>query len=112
MNAHAINRIMVRVLFMQEGDYWVAQCIDYDIAAQGKTMQGTKEAFEKTIIGQIVVDIKNDRPPLFDIHSAPEFYQKKFNAGEQLKDPQDFKLPNIMPGLFAQAYDRRICATC
>ena len=64
-------RIKVSVLLRYEGIYWVAQGIEYDIAAQGRTIQEAKKAFEKTIIGQIILDVKDGLEPLTGVEKAP-----------------------------------------
>ena len=49
---------------MREADYWVAQCLEHDIAAQGKTLPEVEDAFRKTVVGQIVLDLRKGREPL------------------------------------------------
>ncbi len=62
----------VRTLLIQEGDLWSIQCLEYDIAAQGRTIDEAKNAFEKTFLGQIALDIKEDREPFEGIEKAPQ----------------------------------------
>ncbi len=75
---------------------WVAQGLEYDIAAQGKTIQEVKFKFETTFVGQIVVDVVHGREALAAIAPAPKEYWDKFNRGEQLADNRmPFHLPEI-----------------
>lgn len=46
----------LRVLFIKgngDTDNWVAQCLEYDIAAQGKTIREAKKMFELTMAGEL-----------------------------------------------------------
>lgn len=101
------------VLFIQGRESWVAQCLEYDIAAQGKTFSDVKRAFERTFIGQVMLDIKSGKEPLCGIPKAPDIYWERFARSERLKDEERFRLPDNMPPGFmvdALAKDRRILA--
>lgn len=101
------------VLFIRDGDCWVAQCLEYDIAAQGKTLEEVNEALERTFVGQILLDVRRGKEPLQGIPKAPKLYWERFEHGERLKDEDRFSLPeNGLPGFMidALAKDRRILA--
>jgi hypothetical protein len=103
----------VSVLILREGDSWVAQGLEYDIAAQGKTIAAAKTAFERTFVGQIVVDVLHGKQPLEGVSRAPRSYWTKFEHGERLTDRKPFYLPEGIPPSFmiaAAAEDLRICA--
>ena len=108
----------VSILLCKEGSGedsgWVAQCLEYDITAQGKTIQDAKKAFGKTFVGQILVDLKHGKAPLQGIKKAPKEYWDKWNVSEQLADHrQPFYLPDNIPPAFvihAAATDMRVCS--
>jgi len=54
------------------------QCLEYDIAAQGKTPDEAKDRFEKTFLGQIALDIKENREPFTDVGRAPQKFWDMF----------------------------------
>lgn len=91
---------ILRVLFIKDGDLWVAQCIDRDIAAQGRSVSEAKRAFEHTIIGQILFDLKRGKEPLSDFRPAPASYRAKFDEAEQLMDTKPIQLPEGTPPAF------------
>ena len=68
----------VSVLLLREGESWVAQCLDYDIAAQGRSLSEVKERFAKTFIGQILVDLHHNVVPLSGFSQAPDAYWKHY----------------------------------
>ena len=85
----------VRVLFIKEGGAWVAQCLEHDIAAQGKTFTEAEEAWERTFLGQILLDVKQGKEPLAGIKPAPKSYWRKFHKeGRQVSVEPTITLPN------------------
>ncbi len=105
------THFVVSVLFLRENEGWVAQCLEYDIAAQGATIPKAKNAFERTFVGQILVDLEKGKQPLQGIQQAPPSYWEKFEHGERLMDRRPFRLPDTLPPAFmiaATADDLRI----
>jgi hypothetical protein len=76
----------ISVLLRQEGYGWAAQCLEYDIAAQGATIAEAKAAIEKVFVGQVVVDLSHGVAPLSGIASAPIEYWQQFKEAERLAD--------------------------
>lgn len=104
---------IVSVLIKQEEHLWVAQGLEYDIAAQGKSIPEALKAFEKTFAGQILLDIIEKRAPLEGITKAPQDYWDMFQEGQRLKDTECFNLPKEIPEGFiidSQPCDLRIYA--
>jgi hypothetical protein len=102
--------LCLSVLILQEDKTWVAQCLEYDIVAQGETIAKATQAFEKTLVGQIIIDVKHKKRPLEDIPSAPKFYWDKFENAERLQDKKPFHLPDYIPSVNARAEDLRVYA--
>ena len=102
----------IRVLLIKEASMWAAQCLEFDIAAQGETQDEAKEAFGKTFLGQIALDISENREPLEDIAPAPQEFLDMFEKTEDRpKDPRRFCVPKwILEGFIidAQANDMRV----
>jgi hypothetical protein len=104
---------VVSILLRYEGDGWAAQCLEYDISAQGKTLALAKEAFEKTFIGQILVDVRHGNMPLVGVPQAPREYWEQFQRAERLMDRKPFYIGEQLPPAFmihAAAEDLRVCA--
>lgn len=85
----ANKSIFVRVLlFLDEGKTWIAQGLEYDIAAQGKTLKEAQEAFNRMFITKIILDLNNGVDPLSQLSEAPEEYQQMFNETEEQLMPR------------------------
>ncbi len=104
------RRYDLSVLFLEhEGQGWVAQCLQYDIAAQGATFNEAMKFFERTVIAQMVLDLSKSRMPFEGIRQAPARYWQEFEEAERLADPKPFRLPDdIPPGFVIAAQDRRL----
>ncbi len=89
--------IQITGVLLKEASAWVAQGLEYDIAAQGKTIRDAMRAFRRTLVGQIILDIKLGRRPLSNVPKAPDFYWEKYDEGEPLADNrQPLNLPKYV----------------
>ena len=107
--AQPIN-LKLSVLLLREADMWVAQCLEYDIAAQGMSIPEVKEAFARTLCGQIMIDLHHNVEPLAAFHEAPAEYWQKFKSAERLADRQPLPMPTTGRAIHAVADDLRIAA--
>ena len=104
--------LSVSVLVFQEESVWIAQCLEYDIAAHGDSLTAVREAFAKVFAGQIAVDVHHGDEPLAGFSPAPKEYWDKFKLAERLAEPQPIFLPDVPPAFMirAMAGDLRISA--
>lgn len=71
------------VVFKDQHSSWVAQCLEFDIAAQGKTLQDAQKAFERVLMSQVMLDVYHQRPPFEGIGQAPKEYWEMLERAEQ-----------------------------
>jgi hypothetical protein len=96
--------IKITGVLLKEASAWVAQGLEYDIAAQGTTIRDAINAFERTVVGQIMLDLKDNKKPLASLPKAPHFYWQKYAQGELLADGRlPFYLPADVPVRSAEA---------
>jgi hypothetical protein len=104
----------VSLLLLREGEVWVAQGLEYDIVAQGKSLKEAIKAFERTCVGQIAIDVEHGNRPLDGIEQAPEQFWDMFDGAHRLDERKPFRLPKniISPNrmIAASAEDLRIYA--
>lgn len=94
---------ILRVLLLQQEDgLWAAQCIDHDIVAQGNSIKEAKRAFERTVMGQILFDLQNNRAPLASFPPPAPKLKEMFEKAEELAlaDKGPIKLPEGTPEAF------------
>ncbi len=94
----------VQVVILRENESWIAQGLDYDITGHGKTLDDVMDNFERTFVGQILLDLHHRQQPLANIKKAPQFYWKKFHEAKRLAEKKQFSLPtNVPPSLMVSA---------
>lgn len=74
------RHLMLSVLFISTSGMVVAQALQYDLAAQGRTYEEAKHAFEQTLIGQLLLDQQLGRAPLSTLTAAPARYWDAWRA--------------------------------
>jgi hypothetical protein len=82
----------IQVLFIA-GDHGVyAQCLDYDLAAQGATPDEAEEAFFRTVGLQIELDRRARREPFTGLGKAPERF---WNIAETVSEWLPMRSPAL-----------------
>ena len=71
------------LLIFQDCDWWVAQCLEYDIAAQARTLKDVEYEIQRVIMGRIAAAIELKIDPFEDLLPAPEEYRKIFENTEK-----------------------------
>jgi len=88
---------MVRVLVSREtsteGTLWVAQLLEFDVAAQGVTWKKALMALAQAIADQIVVDTSLGRTPFAGVEPAPADVVNQFDAAMRSTE----ELPEVPP---------------
>lgn len=98
--------IAISVLLFQEGDWWSAQCLEYDITAQARTLPDLRYELGRVLISQMAVSVELGIEPFEDIGPAPQRFWRMYE-GAQIRlemDELPFRLPT--PGAFASLEPR------
>lgn len=70
----------LKVLFFKENGLWIAQCLDFDIAAQGSSMDLAVLRFIRTFMVQVELDLACKREPLTYVPKAPERFWEQWRS--------------------------------
>jgi hypothetical protein len=73
------------LIVCQQAENWVAQCVEYDIAAQAKTLDDVIYEFQRVLEVQIAMDRELGLEPLSDVPPAPEEFRKMVRASYRLE---------------------------
>jgi len=68
--------IRVRVVLFEEEGWKVAQCLEYDIAAQAKTLEDLYYQVERMLVAQVIAAEEFGRQPFQNFPPAPSKYVK------------------------------------
>lgn len=89
----------LNILLLPDGKLWTAQCLEYDIAAQGTTIQEAISEFSKVLTFEVAYSHERGLAPLHDIPAAPQYYWKLFEeVGEPViprSKPSPFRLEGV-----------------
>lgn len=69
--------MLLSVLFFQEPDQpdtWVAQVLEYDIAAFGKDIQSATRALTQTLRGHVLAAERRNIEPFSTVQKAPDMF--------------------------------------
>lgn len=75
----------IRVLLTVEHSTWVAQCLEYDIAAHGTTIAKAREALGRAFTAQVALAVHHGEEPLATLKPAPKPYWDLFEQGERIR---------------------------
>jgi hypothetical protein len=89
------------VLVTKQADWWVAQCLQYDLAAQAKTLADLRYAFEHALVAHVIVSIEKKVEPFDSLPSAPRKYWDAWERALPVETeriaPPAFRIPKGIP---------------
>ncbi len=75
------SELQLTALLYPEGKAWVAQCLEYDIAAQAPDSLECRSRLMRSISDQVALDFARDQEPFSKLGPAPEsFFEQSLNA--------------------------------
>jgi hypothetical protein len=93
----------ISVVAFQEGDFWSAQCLEYDIATQAATLPDLVYEVERTLAGHVLVATQMQREPFAGIGPAPQRYWDMFDQAtlsvETKRHPFCLSAPTLAPAV-------------
>lgn len=73
----------IRVVVYRDGEAWIAQCVEYDICAQGKDFDTAMRRLIGTVNAESDYTMKKYGKEFAGIDPAPSVFADKFEAGTQ-----------------------------
>ncbi len=64
------------ILILKEDEWWVAQCLEYDIAAQAESKEKAEYEFFRVLCGRISMAEELGVGPFDGIPAAPRYYHQ------------------------------------
>lgn len=87
--AQATKKLQIKAVVFKDGDWWIAQCLEHDIAAQAKTPKDLAYEIQRALIGHFIVSKQEGLIPFENLPKAPEKYWQLFANSLQLS-PKNF----------------------
>jgi hypothetical protein len=76
--ARTPKKYAIRAVVFQEGEWLCAQCLEYDLVAQAKSLRQLSRALQRLIVGHVAVRLRHRQQPFRDLPRAPEKYWAMF----------------------------------
>ena len=73
-----METIKINVVVYEDGDLWIAQGIEYDIAAYADSLSQAVSKFERALIANLAMNVELGRPGLEKIGPAPQRFRELF----------------------------------
>lgn len=88
--------LRVNVVVFREDDWWVAQCLEYDIATQTKELTDLSYELNRVLAAQIAVSAELGQEPFSGIGPAPRRYWAMYEAAKMRVEQDDapFRMPH------------------
>lgn len=100
----------INILLFKDSEWWEAQCLEYDIAAQGRTLPEAMAEIEHAIVCHLAVNAEAGEQPFEGIPPAPEYFSKLFEERAVPTKAPPFKLPkNVPPAWLCKQPEMRVC---
>lgn len=81
-------RCRLRILvFPETHRTWIARGLDYDLSAEGRTIEAAVDTLLRIVRAHIAFDLRHHREPLSAFASAPRAYWGAFARGTPLPVP-------------------------
>jgi predicted RNase H-like HicB family nuclease len=79
----------IRTVMFKEDDWWCAQCLEYDIATQAKSISALKAEIEHTLTIHVELAAQRGEEPFANLPKAPERYFQMYDAFEQVNGAEE-----------------------
>lgn len=97
------KNISLNVILFKSDNFWVAQCLEYDIVSQGSDIHLTIDRLGQTLKAQISYDISNKREPFSLIPKAADKYWNVFQRGVTISSELSRKFKDSENLMLAEA---------
>lgn len=96
-----MTEMAISVIAFQDGDGWTAQCLEYDIAAQAKTLSDLRYELDRVVMSHIAVSDELGQEPFVGLDPAPQKFWTMYEDAKLRVEREDlpFRLPDAGQGL-------------
>ena len=98
MSSNDASDSRVRAVLFEEQGWWVAQCLEVNVATQARTLQDLQFELERILVGYLVVAKENDAEPFENLRRAPKRFWRMYEEGSPVQTIQFlFHAPRGIP---------------
>lgn len=104
------REITIRAVVYQQGDSLCAQCLEWDIATQAKTLDDLRHDLERLIAGHIAIGLEHGFDALATVRRAPKKYWEMFRRSRIELPPQPSRFKPRKRGISVRPPQIRIAS--
>jgi len=78
-----MEQITIRALLFQSGQWWIAQCLEYDLATAAKRLEDLPAELERFLTVQIAGSLEIGVEPFEGIPPAPRRFWRRHEEAQQ-----------------------------
>ena len=97
--AEATPSFQISAVLFEEDGWWSAQCLEYDVAAQARTLTDLRYELERVLRSHVVVSSELGRSPFEGLAPAPQRFWDMYASSTIRIEADDlpFRLPDAGP---------------
>ena len=76
----ALDNVKLRIVAFKDGDQWVAQCLEHDIATQAGDLDTLRSRMRLTLAAEAEASGIVEGNPFASIDAAPDYFQVLWNS--------------------------------
>ena len=77
----------IRAVVYKEGEWWVIQLLEYDLATQVRRFEDVPSEFRRLILAQMLVNAEGGVEPFHGFSKAPQRFWKMYEQAQVLVTP-------------------------
>ena len=81
-----MRTITIRAVLFQDAEWWCAQCLEYDVAAQAHTLPELRAELERILTAHALLDMENSIEPFANLPRAPQRFFDMYRAASSLAE--------------------------
>jgi hypothetical protein len=102
-----VPAIKISAILIDEGEWWAAQCLEYDVAAQAPSITALQYELQRVLVSHVCIAAELGREPFENLPPAPQKYWDMFTSARVRVDvdqvpfrvPAAINAPEIVPQL-------------
>jgi hypothetical protein len=82
-----LNGNTIHAVALHRGEWWVVQCLEYDIATQARTLDGLLVELEQILAGYVTVGRREGRDLFAEMPKAPKRFWDLYERARTKLEP-------------------------
>ena len=82
-----MNEPRIRAVVFREGDWWIIQVLEYDLATQVRRLEDVPSEFRRIILGQMAANAAIGTEPFYGFSKAPRRYWEMYERARTFVAP-------------------------